>query len=423
MSYIPHTDGDRESMLQTMGVSSLAELFRDVPEKVKIKELFFLPTPLSEPELREELLALSQKNTTPSFLGAGAYAHFIPSAVKQLVGRSEFYTSYTPYQAEISQGMLQVTYEYQTMLCNLTGMDVANASLYDGATALAEACFLACRVTGRKEVLVSSALHPEYRKALKTYLAGADLRLREIPYAPTGTTESPEKYLSNQSACFALQQPNFFGCIEPVRGLAEKIHAAGVLFVACVDPVSLGILAAPGKYGADLVVGEGQALGNPAAFGGPGLGIFAAKKEYLRQLPGRIVGLTTDSSGKRAYCLTLQTREQHIRREKAASNICSNEALSALAATIYLSLMGKAGLRKVAELCLQKINYLKCALAPLKKTAFSAPTFKELVIESSQNVGLALSLYYPERKGCRLISITELTKKDALDKLISILCQ
>lgn len=422
MSYIPHTDADRESMLKSIGVSWLADLFKDVPEKVRVKTPLSLPPPLSEPELQEELRALSQRNSSPSLLGGGAYAHFIPSVVKQLVGRAEFYSSYTPYQAEISQGMLQVIYEYQTMLCNLTGMDVANASMYDGATALAEACFLTCRATGRKEVLVASALHPEYRKTLKTYLASADLQLIEVPYSPLGTTENPEKYLSNKSAGFVLQQPNFFGCIESVRGLAEKIHAAGALFICCVDPISLGILSAPGRYGADLVVGEGQALGNPVAFGGPGLGIFAAKKEYLRQIPGRIVGQTTDHTGKRAFCLTLQTREQHIRREKAASNICSNEALAALSATIYLSLMGKAGLRKVAELCLQKTNYLRHALAPIK-IVFSAPTFKELVIKSPKIIGLDLSSYYPERKDCRLISVTELTKKEELDKLTNTLSQ
>jgi len=418
MNYIPHTDGDRERMLKTIGVNSLAALFQDVPEKVKLKKPFSLPSPLSEPELHANLLAASQKNTSPAFLGGGSYSHFIPSVVKQLVSRSEFYTAYTPYQAELSQGMLQVIYEYQTLLCSLTGMDVANASLYDGATALAEACFLACRVTGRKEILVSAALHPEYRKVLKTYVEGAGLRLKEVPFTVEGKTERPDKYLSAESACFALQQPNFFGCIESVGGLAETVHAQGALLVASADPISLGILAAPGKYGADVVVGEGQALGNPVAFGGPGLGIFAAKKEYLRQLPGRIVGLTTDQEGRRGFCLTLQTREQHIRREKAASNICTNEALAALAATLYLSVMGKAGLRKVAELCVQKTNYLRHALTPLKKLVFSTPSFKELVIKSEHKIGLDLSLYYPEFPSCRLISLTELTGKEALDELI-----
>jgi len=364
-----------------------------------------LPEPLSEPELLAELLAQSQKNSAPGqFLGAGIYNHFIPSAVKHIISRSEFYTAYTPYQAEASQGTLQVIYEYQSLICALTGMGVANASMYDGATALVEAALLACRVTGRSEVLISSAVHPEYRKVLKTYAAGADLKVIEIPYdIKTGLTLIPRS-LDPLTSCLILQQPNFFGCIEEVQGLADKTRKEGGLFIVSVDPISLGILKPPGEYGADIVTGEGQSLGSPQNFGGPGLGIFAVKSDLLRQIPGRLAGKTIDVEGKAGYTLTLQTREQHIRRERATSNICSNEALCALAACAYLSLMGKAGLKKVAGLCLQKANYLKKRLG----SPFSAPTFKEFVSKSKG--GLPLGQFYPELKDFSLVCATELTK-------------
>jgi glycine dehydrogenase subunit 1 len=403
-------------MLKTIDKASIEEVFADIPEKVKLKKPIPLPHPLSEPELLDELNALSSSSSlSSSFLGGGCYNHFVPSAVKHIVSRSEFYTAYTPYQAEASQGILQAIYEYQSMLCGLTGMDVANASMYDGATSLVEAAFLACRVTGKKEVVVSSALHPEYRKVLKTYARGAGLVVKEIPYTKEGLTGDVGHGTGDGAACVILQQPNFFGCIEGVNGLAEKVHAKGALLIVSVDPISLGILKAPGDYGADAVVGEGQSLGNPRSFGGPGLGIFAAKKDFARQIPGRVVGQTTDSEGKRGFCLTLQTREQHIRRARATSNICSNEALAALAAAIYLSIMGKSGLRKVADLCLQKTNYLKKKLS--KKAVFSAPSFKEFVVKANKAVGLGLEQFYPELKGCRLICVTELTKKEEMDGL------
>ena len=394
------------------------DLFADVPESVRLKKLLPLPSPLSEPELLEELEQQSEKNSVaPSFLGAGSYHHFIPSAVKHIVSRSEFYTAYTPYQAEASQGTLQTIYEYQSMVCELTGMDVANASMYDGATALAEAAFMACRITGRKELVVSSAVHPNYRQVLKTYCNAADLKLIEAPFnLKTGLTTDAWR-LTTDSACVILQQPNFFGNIETVSGLAEKIHSAGALFIVSADPISLGLLKAPGNYGADIVVGEGQALGNPQSFGGPGLGIFAARKEFLRQMPGRIVGATTDIEGKRGFVLTLATREQHIRRERATSNICSNEALCALAACVYLSLMGKNGLRKVAELCLQKSNYLKKSLGD-KVLWPNTPGFKEFVVKTGKKVGLDLGAHYPELKGAGVICVTELVKKAVLDDLV-----
>ena len=418
MRYIPNTAQDQQNMLKSIKKGSTDELFRGVPEKAKLKKELPLPSPLSEPELLNKLKRASEKNkSSSSFLGAGCYNHFVPSVVKHIASRSEYYTAYTPYQAEASQGILQVIYEYQSLLCELTGMDVANASMYDGATAMVEAAFLACRVTGRKEILVSAAVHPEYRKVLKTYAKGADLIVREIPYTKDGQSGGLESGAGNKTACVILQQPNFFGCIENVKGLAEKIHSKGGLFIVSADPISLGILLPPGKYGADIVVGEGQSLGNPQAFGGPGLGLFAVKKDLVRQIPGRVVGQSVDSEGKRGFCLTLQTREQHIRREHATSNICSNEALAALAASVYLSVMGKEGLRKAAELCLQKACYLKKKLAD--KVVFSSPTFKEFAVKTKQPLGLDLASFYPELKGSRLICVTELTTREEMDQLAS----
>ncbi len=398
MRYVPHTPADQQALLAAINLPSVEKLFAGLPAKARFGGELTLPPPLSEPELLAELKAQSEKNRpAAAFLGGGNYRHFIPSVVKHLAGRAEFLTAYTPYQAEASQGILQVIYEYQSLICALTGLDASNASMYDGATALAEAAFLACRATGRKKIAVSGAINPNYRQVLQTYANGADLELVET--------------FSHDCSCYLLQQPNFFGCLEPVSGLAEKIHAAGGLFIVSVDPISLGLLKAPGDYGADVAVGEGQSLGNPQNFGGPGLGFMAVKKALLRRLPGRIVGQTVDHDGRRAYCLTLQAREQHIRRERATSNICSNEAHCALTATIYLSAMGKSGLRRVAELCLQKANYVKKALSD--KLVSPAPTFKEFVIKSVQPVGLDLG------GGRRLLCITELATRAELDALIS----
>lgn len=402
MRYVPHAEKDKKELLSSIGKPAINELFSDLPDKVVLKKLPPLPTPLSEPELLKELGNTSAKNKISSFLGAGSYNHFIPSVVKYIISRSEFYTAYTPYQAEASQGILQAIYEYQTMICELTGMDVANASMYDGATAMAEAAMLACRFKRKKEIVVSAAVHPEYRTVLKTYANGADLKVIELPFdKKTGLTA--DYSVSDKTACVIIQQPNYFGCIENIKKLDP-------LLIVSVDPISLGILKAPGDYGADIVVGEGQSLGNPRSFGGPGLGIFAAKKELMRMVPGRIVGKTTDIKGEPAFCLTLQTREQHIRRERATSNICSNEALAALAATVYLSIMGKQGLKRVAELCLQKANYLKKKLG--NKIVFSAPTFKEFVVKTDKKIGVDL------KDGSRLVCVTELVEKSQLDALI-----
>lgn len=396
----------------------IQSFFADIPAPVRLKNPLDLPPPLSEPELIQALTEQSEKNReATSFLGAGCYKHFIPSVVNHLVGRSEFYTAYTPYQAEASQGTLQTIYEYQTMICELTGMGAANASMYDGATAMAEAAFMACRITGRKEIAVSSAVHPHYRQVLKTYCKAADLTLTEVPYDQKDGLTTGDCRLKTGGSCFILQQPNFFGNIENIQGQAAEIHAQGALFIVSVDPISLGLIKPPGEYGADIVVGEGQALGNPQNFGGPGLGLFAVKKEFLRQMPGRIVGATVDAEGKMGFVLTLSTREQHIRRERATSNICSNEALCALAACVYLSVMGKAGLKKVAELCLQKANYVKKALG--KKVLWPTHSFKEFVVKTDKKVGVPLGRFFPELKGCRLLCITELNKKEALDQLIA----
>lgn len=394
----------------------MEDLFVDIPKSVILKKELNLPEAVSDLELLKELHEVSMKNDiSPQLLGGGIYSHFIPSALKQIVSRSEFYTAYTPYQAEASQGTLQAIYEYQTYICRLTGMDVSNASIYDGATAMVEGAFMACRSTGRKNIIVSSAVNPMYREVLKTYAKGAGLKVFEVDFdIKTGTTFVPQ--LNEQAACFILQQPNFFGCIENIDQLADNVHSQGALFVVGVDPISLAILKPPSEYNADIVFGEGQSLGIPKSFGGPGLGILAVKETYLRQMPGRIVSRTVDIDGKTGYILTLQAREQHIRRERATSNICSNQALCALSACVYFSLMGKTGFKKVAELCLQKSNYLKKKIGSI----FSAPTFKEFVADVKMG-GVDLEQFYPKLSRKRLLCVTELYSKKELDGWIDIM--
>ncbi len=357
--YIPHTEEDKKEMFREIGVKSTEELFKNIPQDLLLKTPLGLPSSLSEMELLKEMRKLSQKNANlneyVSFLGAGSYDHFIPTVVNHLSERSEFYTSYTPYQPEASQGILQVFYEYQSLICQLFQMDIANASLYEGATALAEAVILAHNFNHRQKVLLSKTIHPEYRQVLKTYIEKTlGLSIVEIDYENgiTNLNELKEK-ISEEISCVVIQNPNFFGCLEKVREIEEITHKFGSLYITSVDPISLGLLIPPGEYNADIAVAEGQSLGNHLNFGGPYLGIFTCKKKFLRKIPGRRVGETTDQKGQRGFTLTLQTREQHIRREKATSNICTNEALNALRATIYLSALGKEGLREVAELCLQ----------------------------------------------------------------------
>jgi len=442
MNYIPNTDADRKKMMTAIGIASVDELFRDIPESAGQKDLPDLPPPMSEIELKRHMEELADKNCGGSkkisFLGAGAYNHYIPSVVKAVVSRSEFYTAYTPYQPEMSQGLLQAIYEYQSMICGLTGMDIANASLYDGATAMAEAAFLSANHTKRKEIIVSGTVNPLYRKVLRTYCAGAGLDMAEIGQE-SGTTslEKLKSSVSDRTACVIVQHPNFFGRLEDVQEIEKICHKAGALFSVSIDPVSLGILDLPSGYGADIATGEGQPLGNPLNFGGPYLGIFAVKKELARLVPGRIVGQTTDHGGKRGFVLTLQTREQHIRREKATSNICSNEALAALAAAVYLAAMGKKGLKRAAEICAERADHAKKLIASLKgfSVLFDGPGFKEFCVRGPKPAaeinaalekngiigGLDLEKDYPELKNTALLCFTEMTSKQDIDKLISAL--
>lgn len=436
--FIPGTDEQRDDMLGQIGIKEVDELFTCIPEKIRLQGRLNLPPAMSEMELAAHMRELSKKNCSLDdyvcFLGAGAYDHYIPSAVNHIISRQEFYTSYTPYQPEISQGTLQTIFEYQTMICELTGMDAANASIYDGATALAEAASMACRSSGREEVVVSKTVHPEYRKVLNTYARFNGIKVIELDYEQ-GVTEldALEKIITGDTAAIIVQSPNFFGIIEKLDSISEIVHKGGALLIAAVDPISLGILKSPGELGADIVVGEGQSLGNSLSFGGPYLGFFASTKKLVRKMPGRIAGQTVDNMGRTGYVLTMQTREQHIRREKATSNICSNQALNALAATVYLTVMGRKGLRKAAELCMQKAHYACKKLTETGKfnLKFDAPFFKEFAVESSENIdnlnskllesriigGYALEKAYPELVNCWLLAFTEKRTREEIDTL------
>ncbi|HBT47048.1 MAG TPA: aminomethyl-transferring glycine dehydrogenase subunit GcvPA [Peptococcaceae bacterium] len=437
MGYIPTTPAEREEMLKACGVTRLEELFTDIPEEVKLKRELDLPGPLAEADLLRHLKELAGKNCTDlvSFLGAGAYEHYIPSVVPHLLSRSEFYTAYTPYQPEVSQGTLQAIFEFQSLICALTGLDVANASHYDGATATAEAALVACSATRRQKILFSRGLNPQYRNVLRTYTRGQGIELEEIPWEDGRTSlEELAKMVDRDVAGVILQQPNFVGQLEPMAEAAELAHKVGALFVAVVNPVSLGLLAPPGEYDADLAVGEGQSLGNPLNFGGPYLGFMAAKEKLVRRLPGRIVGQTVDVEGRRAFVLTLQAREQHIRREKATSNICSNEALCALAATIYLSCLGKEGLKEVARQCLLKAHYTYNELLKIEglKPVFAGPFFHEFALRARKDPsevaarlreagiagGLDLGPFYPELEGAMLFCVTEVRTRAEIERLI-----
>jgi len=423
-------------MLASLGKTSVDELFDVVPENVRLKRELDIPGPSSEMELMREMYRIAGKNIwdLPSFLGAGAYRHYIPSVVGHILSRSEFYTAYTPYQAEISQGMLQAIFEYQTLICQLTGMDASNASVYDGATAAAEAAVMAVDITRRKKILVSRTVHPETRSVIKTYCTAVGFEMEEIPWVNGQTDiERLKDTVDGNTAAVLIQHPNFFGCLEDMDQIGEITYKKGALFIACVDPISLGLLKPPAEYAADIAVGEGQSLGNRLSFGGPYLGFMAAKEKYMRKLPGRIVGQTTDHEGNRGFVLTLQAREQHIRREKALSNICSNQALNALAAAVYLTVMGKQGISETADLCLQKSHYAFERLKRVKglKAPFTAPFFKEFVIQHDRDPveinkqlleqgiigGYALQQHYPELMNHSLYCVTEMNTKDEMDKL------
>ena len=445
MAYSPHTEADHQRMLAAVGVGSIEDLFADIPSAVRATR-FEVPPPLTEQEVRAELSRLAGRNRIPqvSFLGAGAYRHLVPSVVMEVIGRSEFATSYTPYQPEVSQGTLQSIYEFQSLICELTGMEVASASHYDGATATAEAALMACRLTHRDRIAVSSAVAPQVRAVLATYCSGPGLEIVEVPAdlaeGGSGLTpvEAAERVLDDGFACLVAQQPNFFGGIEPMRELADAAHAVGAQLVAVVEPTSLALLTPPGDDGADIVAAEGQPLGIPLSYGGPYVGLMAARMSSVRQMPGRLVGATRDADGRKGYVLTLQAREQHIRREKAASNICTNQALCALAATAYLTAVGPGGLREVAELSVAQARHLAGAIeaADLGRRRFSAPYFAEVAIslpdaerrhaaltERGIVAGYPLGRDYPELAGTLLLAATELTTDEEVSALVEALAE
>jgi len=438
MDFVPITPRDREIMLQTIGVPSFEALIDGIPEVIPRADLR-VPRPLSEPELLRLCGDLAAKNRVldpeACFLGAGAYSHWIPASVRYITSRGEFLTAYTPYQAEASQGTLQAMYEFQSLLCELTGMEVANASLYEGASALAEAILLALRETGRSRVAMAHTVHPEYRQTVKTYLKQSQVRIMDLPVR-NGVTDlkTAGTEVDSKTAAVVVQMPNAFGCLEPVEELSELAHRLGALLIVVVNPVSLGILRSPGSYGADVVVGEGQPLGNELAYGGPYLGLFACRQALVRKVPGRIVGMTRDAHGRRGFTLTLQTREQHIRRAKATSNICTNEAMMAMAAAVYLGALGKEGFRELALHNLQKAHYLFDQLVkiPGVRALFPAPFFNEFAVEMpidpervNRNLlaagflgGFPLKKWDRQWKDGWLLCATEIHGRAALDRFV-----
>ncbi|MBU5438599.1 aminomethyl-transferring glycine dehydrogenase subunit GcvPA [Tissierella sp. MSJ-40] len=441
--YIPTTYEEEQEMLKSIGLNSADDLFNDIPKDIQLNRELNLPKAKSELEVKSYLTSLAKKNCSLSeltcFLGAGAYDHYIPSIIDHIISRSEFYTSYTPYQPEISQGTLQYIFEFQTLLCRLTGMDVANASLYDGGTAVVEAALMAAAMAKKDEIIVSKTVRPETRQILETYAHIQNLKVIEVDMKDGVTDlEALDKLMNNNTAAVIVQSPNFFGIIEDLKATSEIAHKVKkASFIASVDPISLAILKRPGDLGVDVVVGEAQGMGIPLSFGGPYLGFMAAKKGYMRKLPGRIVGETEDKDGKRSYVLTLTAREQHIRREKATSNICSNQGLNALAATIYMVTMGKEGLKEVAMQSTKKAHYAfeELTKSGKYKPLFNKPFFKEFAITSdidAENIniklrkeniigGYHLGKDYPQFKNSILYAVTEKRTKDEIDKLSSVL--
>jgi len=433
--YIPHTEEDVQKMLEAIGLKEVEDLFRVIPKKYRLSKPLNLPEPLSEPDLVRHLQGL-QGPVTSSFLGAGAYHHFIPAVVSSLVSRSEFYTAYTPYQPEISQGTLQAIFEYQTLMCQLTGMEVSNASLYDGASSLAEAVLMAHRITRRKKVLLSEAIHPEYRKVIQTYIDPDQQEIVLIPFKKDeGRTDEKVLFelLNEEVSAVVIQNPNFFGVIEDLHPIGKKIHdLGGVMIVGFSEALAYGILQPPGAMGADIVAGEGQSLGIPVSFGGPYLGIFTTQEKFVRNMPGRLVGETMDLEERRGFVLTLATREQHIRRERATSNICTNEGLCALMATVFLSCLGKEGLKELALMNLSKAEYAKKTISRIRgcKPNFTAPTFNEFVLQIEKEPeevleklkkerilgGFPLAKFYPDLDHHLLIAATEMNTKEEIDR-------
>ena len=442
MRYIPNSPEEREEMLAEVGLSNAAELFRSIPTEVQLGRQLNVTDPLAEPEVIAAMEVMAAKNTAatkPSFLGGGVYSHYSPTVVDHLIQRSEFFTSYTPYQPEISQGTLQYIFEFQTLVCQLTGMEVANASMYDGSTAMAEAYLMAQRVTRRDKIVVANSVHPQYREVAATYTQHGDLEIVPADFDQTTGRVADLSTLDDKTAALVVQSPNFFGCIENLERLADAAHAVGALFIVVVtEAISFGLLKSPGACGADIVVGEGQSWGIPMSFGGPHLGLFATQEKYVRNMPGRLCGVAYDKNGNRGFVLTLSTREQHIRREKATSNICTNQGLIALAATIYMETMGKKGLQEVAEQNAQKAAYAKKKIAAIDgfSIPFSAPTFNEFVVrgpgsavETLEKVrteggvvgGIALSKYFSGHDNDLLVAVTETNSRSQIDQLVAAL--
>ena len=435
MDFIPHTPEDDREMLEAIGLGSLDDLFDSVPEAVRLGRLLDVPESLSEIELAGHMAGLAAKSSGAGlvcFAGGGAYDHYVPAAVRALASRGEFATSYTPYQPELSQGVLQALFEFQTMVCELYGMEVANASLYDGANALVEGVNLAVRSTKRETVLVAETVHPHYVDVLRTYTSGLGLDIRTVARGDGGTIDWGSHDASG-AAAVVVQSPSYFGLLEDVAGAAETAHAAGALLVSVADPTAMGLLESPGAQGADVAVGEGQALGNSLSFGGPYVGLFATKLDLVRQVPGRIAGATVDADGRRAYVLTLQAREQHIRRARATSNVCTNQTLMAIAATIYLSWLGPEGLRRLGELCVKRTALAAERLAALPgcRIAFAGPRFKEVVVETPLDgrdlarrlarrgylTGPALGRNYSGMERSLIVAVTERRTEAEIDGL------
>jgi len=442
-AYILNTPADQRAMLATIGAGSVEELFASIPSEVRLKRPLNIPAAMSELELTQHIQRLGKANTSASnavcFLGGGSYDHFIPTVVDAIAGRSEYYTAYTPYQAEASQGSLQAFFEYQTLICELTGLDVSNASLYEGGSSVAEAVLMAINITGRKgRVVVAGSVHPEYRQVLETYLLNLNVPLVTVA-CPDGflNPDDLKKAITDDTACVVVQHPNFFGGLEEVDAISAIAKEKGALFVVSFDPISLGLLKRPGQFGADIAVAEGQCLGTPMGYGGPYLGILACRKDFVRLLPGRLVGETVDRNGKRCWVLTFQTREQHIRREKATSNICTNQGLFALRAAVYLSALGPEGLRETAELCLKKAHYAADQLAKVAgaNLRFNRPFFKEFTVRLSGDVpatlsrlrkagylaGLQLGRWYREFNDSVVVAVTEKRTRSEIDGLATAL--
>ena len=437
MPYIPHTEADRQQMLKEIGVESIDDLFCEIPENLRLRGEMNVPSGLDEHRLFQYMFDLAAQNLSSAkltwFLGAGLYDRYIPATVGAVISRGEFLTAYTPYQPELSQGYLHCIYEFQTMVAELYGMDLANASMYDGSTSMAEAALLACGQTGRSKIVVSQAVHPSYRQVLETYAWASEHHVVELP-TPNGRTDQWGDL--QDAACLIVQYPNFFGVIEDLAAARAAATEAGAMLIVACDPIAMGLLKPPGEFGADIVVGEGQPLGVAMGFGGPLVGLFACKQELVRRLPGRIVGRTHDAQGRPGFTMTLRTREQDIRREKATSNICTNEALMALAATVYLIAMGKNGVRSVAESTVQNTQYALSALtAAGGKARFNEKVFGEFVLELPKNAvevrdrliengimaGLPLGEFYPGMENCLLVALTETRTKAQIDEFATAL--